>query len=62
MTLSKVVRKGSYQGVAQWGISTSAQASIAYSHGNDAAGPEIRGLWDAYQIVHNIRTAWIESI
>ena len=108
MTLSKVVRKGSYQGVAQWGISTSseitpsrktarkwaelenahvhaqwrvedeairklerierfliadgAQASIAYGHGNDAAGPEIRGLWDAYQIVHNIRTAWIESI
>ena len=25
MTLSKVVRKGSYQGVAQWGISTSAE-------------------------------------
>ena len=25
MTLSKVVRKGSYQGVAQWGISTSSE-------------------------------------
>ena len=25
MTLAKVVRKGSYQGVAQWGISTSAE-------------------------------------
>ena len=25
MTLSKVVRKGSYQGVTQWGISTSAE-------------------------------------
>ena len=25
MTLSKVVRKGSYQGVAQWGINTSAE-------------------------------------
>jgi len=38
------------------------QASLAYCHGNDAAGPEIRGLWDAYQIVHEIRTTWIESI
>ncbi len=25
MTLSKVVRKGSYQGVAQWGINTSSE-------------------------------------
>jgi hypothetical protein len=25
MTLSKVVRKGSYQGVAQWGIDTSSE-------------------------------------
>lgn len=25
MTLAKVVRKGSYQGVTQWGISTSAE-------------------------------------
>lgn len=25
MTLSKVVRKGSYQGVAQWGVSTSSE-------------------------------------
>jgi hypothetical protein len=25
MTLSKVVRKGSYQGVSQWGISTSSE-------------------------------------
>jgi len=127
MTLARVVRKGSYQGVAQWGINTSAeitpsrktaqkwadlenarsipcgakiptiavnngqtrcyictakeshaiaqlariekiliangaQASRAYGHGNDAAGPEIRGLWDAYQIVNAIRAAWIESL
>ena len=43
-------------------IANGVQAARAYGHGNDAAGPEVRGLWDAYQIVHAIWTTWVESI
>ena len=48
--------------IEQYLIADGIQCSRAYGHGNVAAGPEILALWDAYQIVHGIRTAWIESI
>ena len=38
MTLSKVVRKGSYQGVAQWGISTSSEITPLAQDGSKVGG------------------------
>jgi hypothetical protein len=61
MTLSKVVRKGSYQGVTQWGISTSAEITPSRATARkwaelENAQKQTKPTWEV--IVGNIGTVY----
>ena len=62
MTLSKVVRKGSYQGVSQWGINTSSEITPSrktaqkWAELENAHNKQAKSTWEV--IVGNIGTVY----